>query len=43
MEALTAGDFHIQNILVVLSPYSYVSGSYITFALSETQDQIWKS
>ena len=30
-------------ILIVLSPYRSVSGSYLPFALSGTQDQTWKS
>ena len=35
--------FILKNILIVFSPYSLVSRSYLPFALSGTQDQIWKS
>ena len=43
VETLTAADFILKNIFIVLSPYSWVSGSYFQFALSGVQDQIWKS
>ena len=35
--------FSYSNILIVYSPYSYVSGSYLPFTLFGTQDQICKS
>ena len=43
VETLPAADFILKNIFIVLSPYSWVSGSYFQFALSGVQDQIWKS
>ena len=41
--AFNSRRFSYSNILVVLSPYSWVSGSYLSFALTGAPDQIWRS